>query len=282
MKRLLNILARIIAIVCAILFVAAALAALFLYNLEQRAFNPNIYKEALSNENFSQSLPSLLGQVLVKDSSESNSPFVKQLTSENWATIIQTLLPPEQLRNMTEESITQIFAYLNNETSDPHISLLPLKQRLAGPAGMDAIIGLIHAQPNCTPKQDAEMISTLGPVLCNPPQNVLNWAKPILQAQLSSDGGKYSRSNINHRNKHSIAEDEKSQGHSIGYAAQSTASTGTPICCDDLRSADIQRLDGMVGLAAVFRRCDRRDLRLQRGALVSSELLKITFQHARN
>ncbi len=48
MKHLLNILARIIAVVCAILFVATALTALFLYNLEQRAFNPNTYKEALS------------------------------------------------------------------------------------------------------------------------------------------------------------------------------------------------------------------------------------------
>src|SRR5271157_845609 len=185
MKHLLNICAKIIAILCVILFIAATLAALFLYNLEQRAFNPNTYKEALVNENFYESLPSLLGQELAKDSSESNTPFVKQLTSENWATIIQTLLPPEQLQTMTEEAVTQIFAYLNNETSNPRISLLLLKQRLAGPAGMDAAIGLIHAQPNCTAKQDAQMISTLGPVLCNPPQDVLNWAKPILQTQLN-------------------------------------------------------------------------------------------------
>ncbi len=49
------------------LFIVTALAALFLYNLEQRAFNPNTYKEALVNENFYQSLPSLLGQVLARD-----------------------------------------------------------------------------------------------------------------------------------------------------------------------------------------------------------------------
>ncbi len=127
----------------------------------------------------------MLGQVLAKDSSESNTPFVKQLTSENWATIIQTLLPPEQLQTMTEEAITQIFAYLNNETNDPHISLLPLKQRLSGPAGMNAAISLIHAQPNCTAEQVAQLISSFGQVLCNPPQDVLNQAKPILQTQLN-------------------------------------------------------------------------------------------------
>lgn len=67
MKHLLNILTRIIAVVCVILFIVTALTALFLYNLEQRAFNPNTYKEALVNENFYQSLPSLLGQVLARD-----------------------------------------------------------------------------------------------------------------------------------------------------------------------------------------------------------------------
>ena len=185
MKHLLNILAKIIAIVCVILFIVTALAALLLYNLEQRAFNPDTYKEALVNENFYQSLPSLLGQILAKDFSGSNTPFVKQLTSENWTTIIQTLLPPEQLRTMSEEAITQIFAYLNNETSDPHISLLPLKQRLAGPAGMGAAINLIHAQPNCTAEQLTQLITSFGQVLCNPPQDVLNLGKPILQTQLN-------------------------------------------------------------------------------------------------
>ena len=185
MKHLMNIIARIIAVVCVILFIVTALTALFLYNLEQRAFNPNTYKEALVNENFYQSLPSLLGQVLARNSGTSNTPFVKQLTSENWTTIIQTLLPPEQLQTMTEQAITQIFAYLNNETNDPHISLLPLKQRLSGPAGLNAAISLIHAQPNCTAEQVAQLISSFGQVLCNPPQDVLNLAKPILQTQLN-------------------------------------------------------------------------------------------------
>ena len=185
MKHLLNILARIIAVLCVILFIVTALTALFLYNLEQRAFNPNTYKEALVNEDFYQSLPSLLGQVLARDSSASNTPFVKQLTSENWTTIIQTLLPPAQLQSMTEEAITQIFAYLDNETNDPHISLLPLKQRLSGPAGLNAAISLIHAQPNCTAEQVAQLISSFGQVLCNPPQDVLDLAKPVLQTQLN-------------------------------------------------------------------------------------------------
>jgi len=184
-----SVLARVIAILCTILFILTALAALVVFNLEQRGLNPNTYKEALTTENFYQSLPTLLGQVLAMDENKSNTPYLRQLTSEDWTTIIQTLLPPEQLRAMTEEGITQIFAYLNGQTSDPHISLLPLKQRLSGTAGMNVALNLIHAQPNCTAEQLAQLIASLGQVLCNPPQNMLNLAKPIIQTQLTSIAG---------------------------------------------------------------------------------------------
>jgi hypothetical protein len=110
---------------------------------------------------------------------------VQQLTSEHWATIIQILLPPEQFRAMTEQAITQVFAYLNDEISDPQISLLPIKQRLSSAAGLNAAIDLVHSQPNCTIEQLAQMIASFGEVLCNPPQEVLVLAKPILQQQLS-------------------------------------------------------------------------------------------------
>ena len=184
MNRLSSLLARIIAVLCAIFFVAAALAALLLFNLERRGFNPNTYKAALVRANFYQSFPSLLGQVLAKNASGSNTPFIKQLTGEDWTAVIQTLLAPEQLRSITEDAITQIFAYLNNETNDPHLSLLSLKQRLSGAAGMDAAVNLIHAQPDCTSAQLAQLIASFGQVLCNPPQNVLNLAKPLIRTQL--------------------------------------------------------------------------------------------------
>ena len=186
MKHLPGILAGVIAVLCAAFFILTALAALFFFNLEGRAFNPNIYEQALVEESFYQNLPLLLGQVLAREARASNTPFVQQLTSEHWATIIQTLFPPEQFRSMTEEAITQVFAYLNDETNDPQISLLPVKQRLSSAAGLDAAIRLIHAQPACTLEQLAQMITSFGQVLCNPPQEVLALAKPILQTQLSS------------------------------------------------------------------------------------------------
>jgi len=185
MTRFVNIAAKSLAVLCAICFVVTAVSSLLLFNFEQRAFNPNIYTEVLVNENVYQSLPSLLGSVLVKDAGIKGTPFANQLTGENWAALIQTLLPPEQLQAMTEDAVTQIFAYLNNKNSNPHISLMPLKLRLSGPAGLDATINLLHTQPDCTFEQVAQMAASSGPVLCNPPQIVLNFAKPVIQTQLN-------------------------------------------------------------------------------------------------
>ena len=184
MSSFLSFLSKVAAVLCAICFVGTALTSLLLFNVEQQAFNPNIYKEAMVNTSFYQSLPSVLGQVLEKDTTFGSTAFAKYLTSENWANVIHTLLPPEQLQAMTEDAVTQIFAYLNDETNNPHLSLMPLKERLPGPSGMTAAINLIHAQPNCTPEQLAQMVVSFGQVLCNPPQAVLNLAKPAIQAQL--------------------------------------------------------------------------------------------------
>jgi len=185
MSQPIKIIAKIVAVLCAIGFAVTAFAALLLFNLERRAFNPNIYKDALASRNFYQRLPSLLGPELAKAAMGSNIPIAKQFTSDDWAAIIRTLLPPEQLEIMTEDAITQIFAYLNDETSHPHISLTPLKQRLSGPAGMEMAVNLIHAQPDCSIEQLVQMAASFGQVLCNPPQSLLNIAKPAIQAQLN-------------------------------------------------------------------------------------------------
>ncbi len=87
---------------------------------------------------------------------------------------------------MTEEAITQIFGYLNGENSDPRLSLLPLKSELASQAGVDAAITIIHAQPPCTLDQLVKMAASFGQELCDPPEQVLNIAKPIIQAQLKA------------------------------------------------------------------------------------------------
>ncbi len=173
-----------LAVVCALLAVLTAVAALLLFNVERRAFEPATYKQALVEQNFYQQFPAVLGDLLERNVSSNNAGFVKQLTANNWATLIQTLLPPRQLQAMTEDALTQIFGYLNGELPNPTLSLLPLKQGLASQEGLDAVILIIHSQPPCTLEQLAKIVTSFGEVLCNPPDDVLNLAKPVIKTQL--------------------------------------------------------------------------------------------------
>ncbi|MBI1856049.1 MAG: hypothetical protein HYR93_09350 [Chloroflexi bacterium] len=181
-----NMIAQTAAILCAILFIVTALAALMVFNVELRAFNPATYQSALVKENFYQLFPALLGNVLSKNLDNNAPAFAKQMSPEDWKVLIENLLPPEQLQVMTEDAINQFFAYLNGETQTPYISFVPLKQSLSSPNGLNAALSIIKSQPDCTVEQLAAMIFTFGQELCNPPEKALDLAAPFLQAQLQA------------------------------------------------------------------------------------------------
>jgi hypothetical protein len=118
-------------------------------------------------------------------------PFMKNLKAADWETIIRIIIPPKELQPMTESVLDQMFAYLNGEVDTVMVSLVKLKERLAGQAGADAIKQLIRAQPPCTLERLTQMaVSAItgggGMVLCNPPADILNVMLPQLQEQLNA------------------------------------------------------------------------------------------------
>ena len=182
----LSVIARVLAVLLAALFVLTALAALILFNVERRAFNPATYKRALLNENFYQKLPVLLGDLLAKNIGNDAPAFARHMSADNWRTLLAALLPQQELQAMTEESLNQVFAYLNGETQTPGVSLTPLKHSLAGPAGLDAALTIIKSQPPCTLEQIARVLTNFGQELCNPPQEMLDILRPVIHAQLQA------------------------------------------------------------------------------------------------
>lgn len=68
MKSFSNSLAKITAIILAILFVITLVFTFFLYGLEKSAFNPETYKQALSDESIYTRLPAVIGDQLVVSS----------------------------------------------------------------------------------------------------------------------------------------------------------------------------------------------------------------------
>jgi len=118
-------------------------------------------------------------------------PFMKNLKASDWGAILSILVPPNEMKVMTENILDQVFAYLNGETDSASISLVTLKERLAGQAGKDAILQLLAAQPPCTEEQLTKMFVGApgegeGMVMCAPPAETLNLIMLQLQNQLTA------------------------------------------------------------------------------------------------
>lgn len=183
MNKFLDGVLRLMAGICAILFILAVGVALLVFNAERRLFNASLYLQALENQDFYERLPGLTAEVLAATPSEndSNSPraFLDLLPMENWEPLLWALLPAEVSQPMTEQAVQSVFGYLNGKSESAGISLVEFKEHLTGPGGTEAVMTLLATQPDCTLVQLAEM--TLGNLLgeqklhlCKPPADYID------------------------------------------------------------------------------------------------------------
>jgi len=180
---------KFLAVVCAFLFVITALAALFLFNLERKAFSPETYQQAFANENFYERLPAVLAESLSTTLQAKNLPLsMRGLTTQNWETFLRALLPSAALKSMGDEALDSIFAYLNRKTDSAVLSLAPLKEQMLSEKGTQAVLDLMHTQPECTFQQIAQMtlaiLNQQELSLCDPPQAAEGIVRPIIHTQL--------------------------------------------------------------------------------------------------
>src|SRR5258706_12269244 len=180
---------KIVAGICAVLFVVSGMVALFAFNIELKAFTSATYKQAFENQNLYERIPEILANALYKNIAENQNadPYLKALTIEDWRATIASLLPPEELKTLTNDTLDSIFDYLNGKTNSAVISLLPFKNHLASPSGIQAIKQILSAQPDCTAEQLLQLGLGLlkGNIgLCNPTQELMGLMTPLLESQL--------------------------------------------------------------------------------------------------
>jgi hypothetical protein len=84
-------------------------------------------------------------------------PILKDFSLKQWEELIRFLLPADELQEMTEAALDQVFSYLKGESNRASISLVNLKTRLRGQAGQELILFLLNAQPPCTEEQQAKI-----------------------------------------------------------------------------------------------------------------------------
>lgn len=128
---------------------------------------------------------------------QSGAPgYLKYLTVKDWETLITTLVTPQQMRQIAEQTLDGVFAYLDGKSDTVSVSLLPIKKDLARNS-TEAVKQILAAQPDCTLEQLAIMtLQFINPsqgsqlVLCNPPKEVLTTVEPLIgglfQAQIAA------------------------------------------------------------------------------------------------
>jgi hypothetical protein len=162
-----------------------------MFNIERAAFSAATYKQAFENQSLYERMPSLIAAALVTTLTQNGAlpPFLKELTAEEWQTTISTLLPPEELRAMTDQTLDSTFDYLNFKNSSVVISLLPVKARLAGEGGVNVVRDFLRTQPDCTIDQLTQMglgLLSGNIALCNPPDEAMGFFAPFIQSQLQT------------------------------------------------------------------------------------------------
>jgi hypothetical protein len=180
-----------IAAYCAVLFILAGVPVLILFNVERQAFEAATYKQAFENQRLYERMPSLLAATLSTTLAQNAGmvPFLRELTADEWVGTISTLLPPEELRAMTDQTLDSTFDYLNFRSNTIVISLLPVKARLAGEGGVNVVRQFLTTQPACTVEQLTQMaLGLMGGniILCNPPEEALGLLEPFIQSQLQA------------------------------------------------------------------------------------------------
>jgi len=252
MRKVLNFLAKAMAILCAILFVITSSAVILLFTVEQHIFDASIYKQTLVEQQIYARLPGLAAEMLVTSinndpcssnpvacGAESRSPesqacleqalgseayqiilrnerpptqaelqrakpcleesspaessqpsFMKNLTAKDWETILSDLLPPEGVQAIMEQSLDQVFAYLNGESDRAVLSMIESKDRLSGEAGVNAVLQILTAQPACSEEQIRQLFTGISPgeetkpFMCKPPATLIPMIKPGIAAEL--------------------------------------------------------------------------------------------------
>jgi hypothetical protein len=184
-------LGKLFAAICAVLFVISAVIILLLFNIERKVFSSETYKQAFENQRLYERIPAMLASTLTTSIAQNPNaiPLLKALTVENWQVSLTTLLPPEELKALADNTLDSTFDYLNGKTDSAVISLVPIKTHLAGESGLQVVRQFLSLQPACTPEQLSQMaLGLLGGqiTLCNPPEEAMGLMAPFIQTQLQA------------------------------------------------------------------------------------------------
>ena len=182
---------KILALLFAAFFIISAIAALFCFTLEWQAFNSASYKQAFTDQHLYGQMPSLLANVLADSMiNDANAdPYLKALNGKELQNLIESILPPDEIKTLTDNALEATFDYLNGKSDSAVISIAFLKKHLHAQDGVPIIKLILQSQPDCTAEQLLQMglgLFSGNTILCNVPDELLGFVAPLVDAQWQS------------------------------------------------------------------------------------------------
>ncbi len=185
---------KLLATLCAFLFVVTGVASLFLFNVEWKAFSAETYKQAFREQGLYEDAPALIASLLTTSAQagvEGEPWFVAILGRDGLASMLRSLIPADQLEALTDSILESVFAYINGEADSVTVSLIPIKQNLTGEAGLQVFMQFLNASPECTPEQLLQFAfgsssTEAGLILCKPPAEAMALVAPLIESQIQA------------------------------------------------------------------------------------------------
>jgi len=178
---------------------ATAVIALPAFTAQLVLFGPDAYLAAFERSHVYEQLPAIVATQLThqlryapKDAPEVGPgdaggppPALRALTTEQWSSILATVLPPDVARATIERGVRSVFAATGSSNAVT-LSLTELRTRLASGAAVDAYFQVVRAQPACTASQVEVILATAATELpaCRPPEEVIAQLRPTIESLL--------------------------------------------------------------------------------------------------
>jgi len=175
--KILRFFGKLVGAVLVLVLVFSTFSSIFLMAFTSQLFKPELYFEVFDEQEFFDQLPEIAAAQIryamtynpcLKDpdlcengeppeeGSEGGPPsYFQALSEEDWVTILDELLPADWLENQVQDLIRGLIDSIRSGSEEIAlgISLLELKENLTGSAGVDAIMEILKAQPECS-KED--------------------------------------------------------------------------------------------------------------------------------
>lgn len=179
MKRELTLVARLIALLSALVFMGLLALTVMAYAAQRQFLRPAPYLRALQERQAYERTPGILAELLTSSLNNGRTGLAAQLplpqvSQSDVEIFLATFLPIEWVQTQAEVIVRALVAELNGEPL-PEPSVLSLrvpKERLNSPAGAQALLAVIETRPACSVTDLSALtcgFNLSGEITCRPP-----------------------------------------------------------------------------------------------------------------